>query len=201
MTITAKKLPYPLTALEPQISRETLEYHHGKHYTGYVKKLNAAIAGTPLATLDLLDIVRRGPQTDSFDLAAQAWNHEFYFAGLKPDGARAPHGELAASIDRSFGSFDKLCTEFRTHATGLFGSGWTWLVANVDGQLELVDTANACNPMTDGKTPLLTCDVWEHAYYIDYRHERAKYVDGYLALVDWDFVAANLAAAKIAKAA
>jgi superoxide dismutase, Fe-Mn family len=201
MSFTAKKLPYPLTALAPQISRETLEYHHGKHYTGYVNKLNALIEDTPLAKLELFDIVRQGPATDCFDLAAQAWNHEFYFECLSPDGARAPHGELAASIDRSFGSFEALCAEFRSHAESLFGSGWTWLVITATGELEIVDTPNAHNPINDGKTPLLTCDVWEHAYYIDYRHERPDYVDGYLTLVDWDFVAANLAAAKIARAA
>lgn len=201
MTYTAKPLPYALDALEPHISRETLEYHHGKHYTGYVKKLNGAVDGTDLAKLELADIVRRGPELDCFDNAAQAWNHEFYFAALSPAGERAPSGELAAAIDAAFGSFDEMCEQFRTHAAKLFGSGWTWLVAKPGGGLEIVDTGNADNPMTVGKTPLLTCDVWEHAYYIDYRNERAKYLEAYLALVDWDFVAENFAAAKVDAAA
>jgi superoxide dismutase, Fe-Mn family len=183
------RLPYPRNALEPHISAETLEYHYGKHHAGYVKKLNKQIPGTGFENAPLEEIIRKAPD-GIFNNAAQVWNHTFYWNCLSPDGGGKPEASLASSIDRTFGSFKERFTE--SAATNL-GSGWTWLVKNPDGALEIVNTGNAGNPMTDGSQPLLTCDVWEHAYYIDYRNARRKYIDAFWKLVNWDFVAQNLA--------
>ncbi len=201
MAIATQKLPYDLTALEPHISRETLEYHHGKHYAGYVKKLNAAIDGTALADLALTDIMLRADDNGVFNNAAQAWNHEFYFNALSPQPQGRADGPLADAIARRFGSFEKLCEKFSAAAAGQFGSGWAWLVLDADRELDIVTTGNADNPLTRGQTPLLTCDVWEHAYYIDYRNDRGKYLDGFLELVDWKIVADNFARATVERAA
>ena len=190
MAHTLPELPYAMDALEPHISRETLEFHYGKHHNAYVVNLNGMIEGTEFANASLEDIVRRasGPM---FNNAAQVWNHTFYWNGLSPDGGGAPTGALADAIDAAFGSFDAFKEAFNASAVGNFGSGWTWLVKNADGSVEIVNTSNAANPMRDGKTPLLTIDVWEHAYYIDYRNARPGYLAEIWKIVNWDFVAAN----------
>jgi Fe-Mn family superoxide dismutase len=196
MAVTPQDLPYPLDALEPHISRETLEYHHGKHYKGYVDKLNAAIKGTDADGLELAELVRTGEGKPYFNNAAQAWNHEFYFAGFGADTAAAPDGALAEAIAAKYGSFEDFVAQFSEQAKTLFGSGWTWLVLDPKTGLEIVNTANAQTPLTGDAAPLLTCDLWEHAYYIDYRNERPKYLSGFFAVVDWKLVASRYAAAR-----
>ena len=185
-------LPYPKNALEPTISQETLEYHHDKHHQTYVTNLNNLIPGTEFESASLEEIVK-GASGGIFNNAAQVWNHTFYWNCLSPNGGGAPSGELAAAIDKAFGSFDDFKKAFSTSAATNFGSGWTWLVKNSDGSVAIVNTSNAGNPMTDGKRPLMTIDVWEHAYYIDYRNARPKYLEEIWKLVNWEFVAANLA--------
>ena len=185
------ELPYPNNALEPHISAETLRYHHGKHHASYVEKLNKLIEGTEFETASLETIIKKA-SGGVFNNAAQVWNHTFYWNCLSPDGGGSPGDQLAAAIDKAFGSLASFKDRFSEAATGNFGSGWTWLVKNPDGTLETVNTANAGNPMTDGKRPLLTCDVWEHAYYIDYRNARPKYIEAFWNLINWDLVAQNL---------
>jgi Fe-Mn family superoxide dismutase len=185
-------LPYEKNALEPYISAETLEYHYGKHHQTYVTNLNNLIAGTEFADLSLEDIVRKS-SGGIFNNAAQVWNHTFYWNGLKPQGGGEPSGALAEAINQAFGSFAKFKEEFTKCAVTTFGSGWAWLVKNADGGLALVSTSNAGTPLTAGQTPLLTCDVWEHAYYVDYRNARPKYVEEFWNLVNWDFVEKNFA--------
>ena len=184
------ELPFAKDALAPNISAETLEYHYGKHHKAYVDNLNKLIAGTEFAAMTLEEIIRRasGPIANN---AAQTWNHTFYWNCLIPGGG-VPSGELATEIDKNFGSFAQFQEKFTASATSLFGSGWTWLVRNYDGKLVIENTSNAGNPVRDGKPPLLTCDVWEHAYYIDYRNARAKYVEAWWKIVNWKFVAQNL---------
>ena len=184
-------LPYPTDALEPHISSETLEYHHGKHHASYVKKLNKQVPGTEFESASLKEIIMKASGS-IFNNGAQVWNHTFYWNCLTPDGGGEPEGALASSIDEAFGSLTQFRERFTESAATNFGSGWTWLVKNPDGALEIVNTGNAGNPMTDGSQPLLTCDVWEHAYYIDYRNARNKYLDAFWNLVNWDFVAQNL---------
>ncbi len=184
-------LPYEQDALEPHISAETLEYHYGKHHQTYVTNLNKLIAGTEFADLSLEDIIKRS-SGGLFNNAAQVWNHTFYWNCLSPNGGGKPSGALAQAIDQAFGSFDQFKEQFSQKAITTFGSGWGWLVKNPDGSLEIMSTGNAGTPMTEGKTALLTCDVWEHAYYIDYRNARPKYVENFWNLVNWDFVAKNL---------
>ncbi len=191
---TLPELPFANDALEPHISAETLEYHHGKHHASYVKKLNDKIEGTDFASMDLEDIIRKAPAGAIFNNAAQVWNHTFYWNCLSPHGGGKPHGDLAAVIDRTFGSLDRLKQAFADAAVDNFGSGWTWLVKNGDGSIEIVNTDDAGNPLTEGKQPLLTCDVWEHAYYIDYRNSRPNYLKAYWQLVNWAFVERNYAA-------
>ena len=186
-------LPYPKNALEPTISKETLEFHHDKHHQTYVTNLNNLVPGTEFENASLEEIVKRS-SGGIFNNAAQVWNHTFYWNCLSPNGGGAPSGELGAAIDKAFGSFEEFKKAFSTSAATNFGSGWTWLVKNGDGGVEIVNTSNAGNPLTDGKTPLLTIDVWEHAYYIDYRNARPKYLEEIWKLVNWEFVAANLAA-------
>jgi len=183
-------LPYAKNALEPHISAETIEYHYGKHHQTYVTNLNNLVKGTELEAMALEDIVRKS-SGGVFNNAAQVWNHTFYWNCLKPQGGGEPTGALADAINNAFGSFAAFKEKFSTSAVTNFGSGWTWLVKNADGSVELVNTSNAGTPMTSGKTALLTCDVWEHAYYIDYRNARAKYVESFWNLVNWDFVARN----------
>jgi len=192
MTHVLPELPYAKNALEPHISAETLEFHYGKHHATYVDKLNGMIAGTEFESSSLEDIIL-GSSGGIFNNAAQIWNHSFYWDGLSPNGGGNPEGALAAAIDQTFGSFEKFKEAFAASAIGNFGSGWTWLVKNSSGQLEIVNTDDAANPMTDGQTPLLTCDVWEHAYYIDYRNKRPDYVNAFWNLVNWEFVASNFA--------
>ena len=188
---TLPALPYPNDALEPHISAETLEYHHGKHHASYVRKLNKQIPGTEFESASLEEIIRKA-SGGIFNNGAQVWNHTFYWNCLSPDGGGNPVGALAQVIDRTFGDFTQFKERFSESAATNFGSGWTWLVKNPDGSLAVVNTSNADNPMTDGSQPLLTCDVWEHAYYIDYRNARKKYIEAFWNLVNWDFVTQKL---------
>mgnify|MGYP003572101623 FL=1 len=181
---------YELNALEPHISKETLEFHHGKHHQTYVTNLNNLIKGTEFAELSLEDIVKKSAG-GIFNNAAQVWNHSFYWNCLSPNGGGQPSGSLAEAINKTFSSFDNFKEEFTKTAVTTFGSGWAWLVKNADGSLALASTSNAGTPMTSGQTALLTCDVWEHAYYVDYRNARPKYVGAFWNLVNWDFVAKN----------
>ncbi len=192
MEHTLPPLPYDKNALEPHISAETLDFHHGKHHNTYVVNLNNLIKETEFADATLEEIIRKAPAGGLFNNAAQVWNHTFYWNSLSPNGGGAPSGALAAAIDKAFGSFDAFKEAFSKAAVTQFGSGWAWLVKNANGDLEIVQTGNAGNPLTDGKTPLLTCDVWEHAYYIDYRNARPKYVEAFWNLVNWEFAASNL---------
>lgn len=180
-------LPYALDALEPVLSRETLEYHHGKHHQAYVHKLNALVEGSAMTGRTLEELMARSTGA-LLNNAAQIWNHDFYFAGMAPHAGGEPPGELGKLLKSSFGSLEKFRETFRKHAVDNFGSGWTWLVKTRDGQLVVRNTDDADNPLRFGDTPLLCCDVWEHAYYIDYRHERPRYVDAFWRLVNWDVV-------------
>jgi Fe-Mn family superoxide dismutase len=196
MAFELPALPYAINALEPHISQETLEYHYGKHHNTYVVKLNGLVEGTDLAEKSLEEIV----QTSTggvFNNAAQVWNHTFYWHCLSPNGGGEPTGELTDAIVKAFGSFAEFKAKFTDSAINNFGSGWTWLVKTEDGALEIVNTSNAGCPIAEEglkMTPLLTVDVWEHAYYIDYRNMRPSYMDAFWALVNWDFAAKNLAA-------
>ena len=184
-------LPFKDDALEPVVSKETLEYHHGKHHQAYVNNLNKLIEGTDFEAMTLEEIIKKS-SGGVFNNAAQVFNHTFYWNCLSPEGGGKPEGDLAKAIDEAFGSFDEFKEKFSATAVGTFGSGWAWLVKDQDGKLELMSTGNAGTPLTEDKTPLLTCDVWEHAYYIDYRNARPAYVDKFWDLVNWDFVASNL---------
>ncbi|OBU15123.1 superoxide dismutase [Photobacterium aquimaris] len=196
MAFELPALPYAINALEPHISQETLEYHYGKHHNTYVVKLNGLVEGTDLAEKSLEEIV----QTSTggvFNNAAQVWNHTFYWHCLSPNGGGEPTGELADAIVKAFGSFAEFKAKFTDSAINNFGSGWTWLVKTEDGALEIVNTSNAGCPIAEEglkMTPLLTVDVWEHAYYIDYRNVRPDYMAAFWSLVNWDFAAKNLAA-------
>lgn len=187
------ELPYALDALAPHISKETLEFHYGKHHQTYITNLNSLIKGTEFENASLEEIVQKSTG-GLFNNAAQVWNHTFYWFGLSPNGGGEPTGALADAINAKWGNFDEFKKAFNAVAAGTFGSGWAWLVKNADGSLELVSTSNAASPLTTDKTPLLTCDVWEHAYYIDYRNSRPNYLEGFWKLVNWEFVAKNLAA-------
>ncbi|MFM2484077.1 superoxide dismutase [Fe] [Celerinatantimonas yamalensis] len=193
MAFELPALPYAKNALEPHISAETLEYHYGKHHQTYVTKLNGLVKGTEFEGKSLEEIIVNSTG-GIFNNAAQVWNHTFYWNCLSPNGGGEAEGELAAAITAQFGSFEAFKTQFSDSATGNFGSGWTWLVKTTEGKLAIVNTSNAGTPLTDSATPLLTCDVWEHAYYIDYRNARPNYLKGFWELVNWEFVAANLAA-------
>lgn len=191
MPFSLPELPYALDALVPHISKETLEFHYGKHHNAYVTNLNKLTEGKPEAGKSLEELIKsaKGPV---FNNAAQVWNHTFYWNCLKANGGGTPTGALADALTASFGSFDEFKTLFTSMAVGLFGSGWVWLVKDSDGTLGIESLSNAGNPLTNDQTPLLTCDVWEHAYYIDYRNARAKYVETFWNLVDWEFVAQQL---------
>ena len=191
MAIELPALPYDRAALEPHISGETIDFHYGKHHQAYVDNLNKMIDGTEFADLPLEDIIRKA-QGAMFNNAAQVWNHTFYWNCLSPNGGGEPGGKLADAIGKAFGDFAKFKDEFSKVSVGTFGSGWGWLVQRPDGSLALVSTSNAGTPLTGDDTPLLTCDVWEHAYYIDYRNARPKYVESFWNLVNWDFVASNM---------
>ncbi|MDH4224892.1 MAG: superoxide dismutase [Deltaproteobacteria bacterium] len=192
MEHTLPPLPYAKNALEPTISAETLEFHHGKHHAAYVTNLNNLIKGTEFEALDLESVVRKSSGA-IFNNAAQVMNHTFYWNCLTPNKT-APSAGLAAAINAAFGSMDSFKEQFSKTAVTTFGSGWAWLVKGAGGKLELVSTSNAATPLTEGKTPLLTCDVWEHAYYVDYRNARPKYVESFWNIVNWDFVSANFGA-------
>ncbi|GAB3377335.1 superoxide dismutase [Lysobacter fragariae] len=191
MAIELPALPYDRTGLEPHISAETIDFHYGKHHQAYVTNLNNMIAGTEFADMSLEDIIRKS-QGGMFNNAAQIWNHTFYWNCLKPAGGGEPTGKLADAINKAFGDFAKFKEEFTKVTVGTFGSGWGWLVQRPDGSLALASTSNAATPLTGDDKPLLTCDVWEHAYYIDYRNARPKYVESFWNLVNWDFVASNM---------
>jgi Fe-Mn family superoxide dismutase len=195
MTFELPKLPWAEDALDPHVSARTISFHHGKHHAAYVTKLNAAIEGTALAERTLEEIILEAAGDASkagiFNNAAQVWNHTFFWNSMKPGGGGQPSGELAGAIDASFGSFSAFKEEFSNKAATLFGSGWVWLVKS-GNKLEIVTTTNAGTPLTDGKTALLTLDVWEHAYYIDHQNRRPDFIKAYLEnLVNWEFAQAN----------
>ena len=193
MAFELPALPYAKDALEPHISAETLDFHHGKHHNTYVTKLNGLVEGTELASKSLEEIVKTS-SGGIFNNAAQIWNHTFYWNSLSPNGGGAPTGAIADAINAAFGSFEEFQAKFNDSAVNNFGSSWTWLVKNADGSLAIVNTSNAATPLTDeGVTPLLTVDLWEHAYYIDYRNLRPSYMEGFWALANWDFASANFA--------
>jgi len=192
MEHTLPPLPYAMDALQPLISKETLEFHYGKHHQTYATNLNNLIKGTEFENASLEDIVKKS-SAGIFNNAAQVWNHSFYWNCMKPNGGGTPTGTLEAAIAAKWGSFDNFKAEFTKSCVGNFGSGWTWLVKKPDGTLDIVNTSNAATPLTGADKPLMTCDVWEHAYYIDYRNLRAKYVEIFFNLVNWEFVAGNFA--------
>ena len=187
--IELPKLPYEINALEPHISQKTLEFHYGKHHAGYVNNLNKLIAGTPFENKSLEEIVKTS-QGGMFKNAAQVWNHTFYWNCITPNPKKnAPTGKLLDAIVRDFGSFDAFKEKFINACVTLFGSGWAWLVADKEGKLSIVQTSNAQTPLTtEGLKPLLVCDVWEHAYYLDYQNLRANYVNEFWSMINWDFV-------------
>lgn len=191
MAFTLPALPYELNALEPHISKETLEFHYGKHHQTYVTNLNNLVAATEFENASLEDVVKKS-SGGVFNNAAQVWNHTFYWHSLSPNGGGAPTGKLAEAINAKWGSFDAFKDAFTKSAVGNFGSGWTWLVKKADGSLDIVNTSNAGTTLTSDDVALLTCDVWEHAYYIDYRNARPKYLEVFWNLVNWEFAAKNL---------
>lgn len=193
MTYELPALPYAQNALEPVISEETIGYHYGKHHQTYVTNLNNLVPGTEFEGKPLEEIIMNS-SAGIFNNAAQVWNHTFYWNCLSPNGGGEPSGELAEAINSAFGSFDEFKKQFSTSAATNFGSGWTWLVKNSDGSIEIFNTSNAGCPMTDGKTALLTVDVWEHAYYVDYRNARPQYLEEIWKLINWDFVSSNFGA-------
>lgn len=192
MAFELPPLPYEKNALEPHMSAETLEYHHDKHHNTYVVNLNNLIPGTEFEGKDLETIIKTS-SGGIFNNAAQVWNHTFFWNCLSPNGGGQPTGELAEAINKAFGSFDKFKEEFAKTAVGTFGSGWAWLVKKADGSLDLVSTSNAATPLTTDAKALLTIDVWEHAYYIDYRNLRPKFVEAYWNIVNWEFASKNFA--------
>lgn len=191
MTFTLPELPYAKDALAPYISAEGFDYHHGKHHATYVNKLNELVQETDLAEKSLEDIMLYSAKENKpalFNNSAQHWNHSFFWKCMSPSGGGAPTGKVADLINSAFGSFDSFKEKFSNAAVTQFGSGWAWLVVNKEGALEVAQTPNAGNPLTDGKKPILTIDVWEHAYYIDHRNARPKFVEGFWNVVNWDFV-------------
>ena len=190
MQHTLPALPYAMDALQPHISKETLEFHYGKHHQTYVTNLNKMIPGTEFENLSLEDIIRKS-QGPVFNNSAQIWNHTFFWHSLSPTGGGKARGDVAKAIDAKFGSFDAFKDKFSTAAVGVFGSGWAWLVKKADGSLDIETTSNAQTPLTGASKPLLTCDVWEHAYYIDYRNRRPDFVAAFWNVVNWDFAEQN----------
>jgi Fe-Mn family superoxide dismutase len=193
MAFTLMTLPYAKDALAPHVSPETIDYHYGKHHQTYVTNLNNLVAADASLAGKSLEEIVKSSSGGLFNNAAQVWNHDFYWNSLSPNGGGEPTGAVAAAIDASFGSFAAFKEKFGAACLGRFGSGWAWLVKKADGKLDIVTTPNAETPLTTGDVALLTCDVWEHAYYVDYRNARAKYVEGWWALVSWDFANKNLA--------
>jgi Fe-Mn family superoxide dismutase len=192
MEHTLPPLPYAIDALAPAISQETLEYHYGKHHQAYVTNLNNLIKGTEFENLSLEEIIKKS-SGGIFNNSAQIWNHTFFWNSLTPNGKGAPDGALADAINAKWGSFDKFKEEFTKSAVGNFGSSWTWLVKKADGSLDIVNTSNAATPLTTDAKALITIDLWEHAYYIDYRNVRPKFIETFFKLANWDFAAANFA--------
>lgn len=191
MAFTLPPLPYAMDALAPTISKETLEYHYGKHHQAYVTNLNNLIAGTEFESASLEDIIKKS-SGGVFNNAAQVWNHTFYWNSMSPNGGGEPTGALLEAINAKWGGVAAFKEAFNKSAAGNFGSGWTWLVKKPDGSLDIVNTSNAATPLTTDDVALFTCDVWEHAYYIDYRNARPKYLESFWNLVNWDFAASNL---------
>ncbi|AEF54814.1 superoxide dismutase [Marinomonas posidonica] len=194
MSFELPALPYAKDALEPHMSVETLEYHHGKHHNTYVVKLNGLVPGTEYEGKNLEEIIESAPAGPVFNNAAQIWNHTFFWNSLSPNGGGQPTGALADAINAKWGSFEAFQEAFNDKAVNNFGSSWTWLVKTASGELDIINTSNAGTPLTDGQTPLITVDLWEHAYYIDYRNVRPDYLKGFWALANWEFAAANFAA-------
>lgn len=192
MSFELPALPYEKNALEPHISAETLDFHYGKHHQTYVTKLNGLVPGTEFEGKSLEEVITSSTG-GVFNNAAQIWNHTFYWNCLSPNGGGAASGALGDAINAKWGSYEKFVEDFSDKAVNNFGSSWTWLVKNAAGELEIVNTSNADCPLTDGVTPLLTCDLWEHAYYVDYRNARPKYLEAFWNLVNWDFAANNYA--------
>ena len=193
MAFELPALPYADDALAPTISAETISYHYGKHHNAYVTNLNKLTEGTPQAN-DSLESIIANSSGGLFNNAAQVWNHSFYWQCMTPKGSKAPGGDLGKAISSSFGSLDELKTKFIASATGNFASGWTWLVKGADGGLEILNTDDADTPLAHGKVPVLTVDVWEHAYYVDYRNGRGPYLEAWWDIINWDFVAERFAA-------
>jgi len=187
MAFKLPELPYELNALEPHISKRTMDFHYNKHHAGYVKKLNGHTEDTEYADMPLEDVIKKS-DGGVFNNAAQTWNHTFYWEGFSPDGGGKPTGEIAEAINKRWGDFEKFKDEFSKKAATLFGSGWAWLVKTKDGKLDIIQGQNADNPMTEGHTPLLTCDVWEHAYYLDRQNKRPEYIENFWEIVDWNKV-------------
>ena len=192
MAFTLPPLPYALDALAPHISKETLEFHHGKHHAAYVNNLNNLVKGTENESKSLEEIIKNS-SGGLFNNAAQVWNHTFYWNSMSPNGGGAPTGKVLDGINAKWGSFDTFKEEFNKSAAGNFGSGWTWLVQKTDGSFDIVNTDDAETPITTSDVPLITCDVWEHAYYIDYRNARPQYLEKFWNLVNWEFAASNVA--------
>lgn len=187
MAFSLPKLPYANNALEPVISEETINFHYGKHHQAYVNNVNTLIKGTEFENATLEEIIEKA-DGGIFNNGAQVWNHTFYFTQFSPEGSKTPGGKLKAAIDEQFGSFEAFKEAFSKAAATLFGSGWAWLVVNAENALEIVQTSNAGNPMRDGKKPLLTCDVWEHAYYLDKQNARPKYIEDFWTILDWSVI-------------
>ncbi len=187
MPFELPELPYAYNALEPVISKQTLEFHHDKHHAAYVNNLNKLIVGTEFENADLLTIISKA-DGGIFNNAAQVWNHTFYFDQFGKDKIEKLRGQLLVAINSSFGSFDEFKEKFSTAAKTLFGSGWVWLVKKPNGSLDIIQTSNAANPLTDGLIPILTCDVWEHAYYLDYQNKRPGYVGDFWSIIDWEII-------------
>lgn len=195
MNFQQPPLPYATDALKGYISEEQMQYHYGKHHAGYYAKLKALLADNPFADKPLHEIVTESSGV-VFNNAAQAWNHAFFWKCMSPSGGGCPTGDLATAIDHDFGGYDVFKTQFSDAATNLFGAGWAWLAADPAGKLSILPLGNADTPLKHGKLPLLTIDVWEHAYYVDYRNERPRFVQGFWDVVNWDFASTTLIAAK-----
>ena len=191
MEFKLKDLPYPKDALAPHISEETMDLHHGKHLQAYVNKTNSIKQGTEFENMELEEIIKKS-EGGLFNNAAQLWNHEFFWQCMSPNGGGKPSGEILSALEKDFGSFDKFKEDFSGKAAGLFGSGWAWLVKNDAGKLDIATYSNAGNPVKFGGKALLGVDVWEHAYYVDYRNRRPEYLEHFFELINWDFVAKNL---------
>lgn len=191
MPFELPELPYSLDALSPHISKETLSYHYGKHHQGYIDKTNKLIEGTKYEKATLEDIIKSA-DGKILENAAQAWNHSFYWKSMSPKGGGEPSAELQKELEKHFGSWEKMKEKFIDRAGELFGSGWTWIIRDKDGQLTVEDRIDEGNPIIDGKKPLLVCDIWEHAYYLDYKNEKEKYFDAFFKLINWEFLEKNL---------